>query len=117
MSAAPDHLTYPGEPAVVWAEGPLGAADGDPRVPGPTDTGSLAVLDYGDAAAVVALVAGLHPSPGLVPALPWFPAAVRAAAAGRSVPLDVYRSVPGFDPATEVGVVRADRRWIVISCG
>lgn len=113
--SSPEHLMYPGQPAVLRADGPLGVP-GDPRVPGPTDTGSLAVLDYGHAAAVEALVAGLRSSPGLVPALGWFPAAVRDAAVGRSVPLDVYRAVPGFDPATEVGVVRADRRWIVVSC-
>lgn len=107
-------IAFPGEPAVLWATSPLGVA-GDDRVPGPTDFGSLAVLDYGDAAAVQAMVTGLPPSPGLVPALPWFPPDVQAAAEGNSVPVDVYLAVPGFDPATQVGVVHDDPRYILVS--
>lgn len=107
-------ITFPGDPAVLWATSPLGVA-GDDRVPGPTDFGSLAVLDYGNAAAVQAMVTGLPPSPGLVPAVAWFPPDVRAAADGNSVPVDVYLGVPGFDPGTQVGVVHDDPRYILVS--
>ena len=106
-------LTFPGEPAVLWATSPLGDP-GDPRVPGPTDYASVAVLDYGSEAEVAALVAGLQPSPGLANAFGWFPPALREAD-DDGITVEVYQGVPGFDPDQAVSVAPAAGRFVIVT--
>ena len=108
-------MSFPGQPAVLWTEEPLGTPDDGRSVPGPTDYAYDAVLDYGAPAAVAELVIGLTPSPGLLNDVPaWYPAAVADAAEGAGVVVDVYTGVPGFGAQQEVAVVANEPRYVLL---
>lgn len=50
--------TVVGQPAVLWARIPMGRIDQTGRLPGPTDLGLIAVLDYGTASAAETALGG-----------------------------------------------------------
>lgn len=74
LDALREVLDVPGNPVSVrWGPVALGGTSEGDRVPGPTDIQHLALIDYGDPAVTVEMVAEASTFKGSVPRSPWYP--------------------------------------------
>lgn len=94
-----------GQPEQVWwLRRPMGQQS-DSNVPGPTDIMLEAIIDYGSAEAVTALLKGRSGTAVRLVGSPWYPDIMREATNGdERIPAEQYIKVDGFNRDARISV-------------
>lgn len=104
-----------GQPAQVWwLRRPMGKQSNS-NVPGPTDIMLEAIIDYGSAEAVAALLKGRSSTAVRLVGSPWYPEIMREATNGEErIPAEQYIRLEGFNRDARISVPTGEPSVVIL---